>query len=178
MSSTTPENAESWRDLADQLTPEQVAELDAYTHSGTRLYQLRGTAITVSAAINPGPRWVDTGPRWDDAALLSQARHHARENLTAAMVGEVPPPAGTSADAWEDNDPPYRFIRGADRAIAGTTVRVLTGAFQFADGSIDVDGQVDVPNVAIDGDVDHLSADQARQLAAAVLAAADEIDKW
>jgi hypothetical protein len=100
MSSTTPENAESWRDLADQLTPEQVAELDAYTHSGTRLYQLRGTAITVSAAINPGPRWVDTGPRWDDAALLSQARHHARENLTAAMVGEVPPPPtrSTSGD--------------------------------------------------------------------------------
>jgi hypothetical protein len=91
-------------------------------------------------------------------------------------------PAGVAhVDAWEPGDhQPYRLIYGATREIADGRVRVLTAAVQWADGGIDVEGRVGVPNVTavFDSFNDLLNSAQARQLAAALLAAADEIDGW
>ncbi len=115
--SMTPENAtRSWRELSDQLTPEQIAELEAHAHahSGTRVHELR--------AAYPGLQYVDTGPRWDDAALLTEARARACDNLTAAMIGDVPVPPGARADVWQDDGDapqPYRVRFGAYRTVAG-----------------------------------------------------------
>jgi hypothetical protein len=81
MPDNTPENAAtSWRDLIDQLTREQVIDIQ----EAEDLY--RSNAM-----------WWDTGPRSEpDIAelLLNRARRYAQDNLGAAMIGDVPLPAG------------------------------------------------------------------------------------
>jgi hypothetical protein len=75
---------------------------------------------------------------------------------------------------------PYRVV-GADRGVTDHRVCVSTAAIQWADGSID-DGRMmarcpellDGITEAISG----LNSDQARELAAALLEAADELDGW
>ncbi|WP_157118283.1 hypothetical protein [Mycobacterium sherrisii] len=174
----TAENVDSWRDLAEQLTATQFAELEACAHCGERLYRLQGSTITISATEHPGARWADTGLLWNGAELLRKARGYARINLIASLVGEVPAPDGARVGNWEDGEAPFRFISAPEREIAGTTVRVLAGAYQFADGSLDLGGKIGVPTVAIDGDADRLSVQQARELAAALIEAADEVEGW
>ncbi|MCV7101549.1 hypothetical protein [Mycobacterium palustre] len=182
----TPENATAgWRDLTDQLTGEQIAELEANAVSGTRIHELRLT--------DAGMKWVDTGPQWDDNQLLIQARAYARDNLVAAMVGEVSAPAGASPDRlWEEHDPqPYRLLFGAHRMVTAPPPRgsrdsgsavITTDAVQFADGSIDDGRDLVAPSITVLNDCTdtgiRLSSDQARELAALLLEAADEIDGW
>jgi len=93
---------------------------------------------------------------------------------------DVPLPPGTaSSDDWQSGPtyPSYRIINGADRGIDGTEVEVWTSATQFADGSIDTDD--DPPAVRVRSSwEDGITAGQARQLARALIAAADEIDGW
>ena len=91
----------------------------------------------------------------------------------------VPLPAGAVfADDWQPEDPqPYRVIMGADRGIDGRDLRVRTSAIQFADGRID-GGRIERPGVHVDDIGDHtLTAGQARELAAVLLAAADEVER-
>lgn len=144
---TTPENtAATWRDLADQLTAEQAAQLE----DSDKGYRYR--------AMLPQPQWsTDPRSRRDiDKLLLSRARGHARDNLVAEMIGPVDLPARMAIfDIWQEGDPqPYRVILGKYRTIPGHTARVSTAAIQFADGS-----------------------DDARELAAVLLEAADELDR-
>lgn len=77
---------------------------------------------------------------------------------------------------------PYRFITFADQTVTDHPVRVSMHAFQWADGSL-ADGAgaegngVEAPGIAVlDGNIRPLNSDQARELAAALLAAADELD--
>jgi hypothetical protein len=74
MTTTHDDNATSWRELADQLTPEQIAELEelegGYRHDA-RL---------------PEPWW-STAPRSSTeiaTAMLGCARGHAADNLNDA----------------------------------------------------------------------------------------------
>jgi len=92
----------------------------------------------------------------------------------------IAPPAGVaSVDVWEADDPqPYRLIFGATREIADGTAWVSTSAVQWADGSIDTDGRIEEPHIAVVDNNDLLSSKQARELAAALLEAADELDEW
>jgi hypothetical protein len=75
---------------------------------------------------------------------------------------------------------PYRFVCGPYRTVADHAVGVSIHAFQFADGSIARRWASEAPGMAVlNGDRDTgllLNSDQARELAAVLLAAADEID--
>jgi len=93
---------------------------------------------------------------------------------------DVPPPPGTDlACPWE-GDPAYRTVFGVDRTVTDSTARVYIAAIQRADGSID-GGDIEAPGLYVcDGERDglHLNSDQARELAAALLQAAAELDGW
>ena len=101
---------------------------------------------------------------------------------TAHCYPNVPLPTGTAAvDDWHPHDPlPYRVVLGAGRGITDHNVVVQTAVIQFADGRID-DGRIKAPNVTISHacyNGRRLSSTQARELAARVLEAADELDGW
>ena len=94
----------------------------------------------------------------------------------------VPLPTRVAAvDDWRPNDPlPYRVVLGARRGVTDHKVRVQTSAIQFADGRID-DGGIVAPSVTISHACYNgrgLSSTQARELAARLLEAADELDGW
>ncbi|GJN99095.1 hypothetical protein NJB1907f44_48880 [Mycobacterium marinum] len=85
-------------------------------------------------------------------------------------------PAGAAfGDKWEGS-PPERLILGPTRGITDSDVVVWASAVQRADASIE--NGIDTPAIQIDGSTDALNSDQARELAAALLQAADEIDGW
>jgi hypothetical protein len=88
---------------------------------------------------------------------------------------QVPlPPGAVRADVWE-GDGPQRVVMGQTRGITDSDFTVWTSAIQCADGRIDSEP----PEVHIAGDTDSgLNSDQARQLAAALLEAAAEMDVW
>jgi hypothetical protein len=88
---------------------------------------------------------------------------------------EVAVPAGAAhVAAWEHDQPiPSRAFFGVPRGISGRTIVVGTSGHQWADGSIE-----SVPSIEIIGDLHGLNGDQARDLASALLQAAEEIDRW
>jgi hypothetical protein len=104
---------------------------------------------------------------------------------TTAQINPYPdtvlPDGATTNDDWQGHDrQPYRVVLGADRTVTDHPVKVSPSAVQWADGSID-DGHIEGPNVyVIDGGnwLSPLNSDQARELAAALLEAAAEIDGW
>jgi hypothetical protein len=103
---------------------------------------------------------------------------------TTAQINPYPdiaPPVGAEfADDWV-GEPPYRVIFGVDRTVTDHAARVYAVVVQLADGSID-EGLIEGPHVNItDGEgsgIEDLNSDQARELASALLEAADEIDGW
>lgn len=101
---------------------------------------------------------------------------HARDCQT-----DIPlPPGAHTYDDWQDSDPqPYRVIIGADRTVTDHPLRVSPSAVQWRDGTVD-DGRIEGPQVYVFdlGEGNPLNIDQARELAAALLAAAAEIDGW
>ncbi|WP_136625785.1 hypothetical protein [Mycobacterium innocens] len=89
-----------------------------------------------------------------------------------------PTPGARFADLWQDTttDRPWRRITGEVRGVAGNgNVLVWAEAVQYADGSLD-QSAIDRPSVQADREA--LSARQARELAAELVAAADELDRW
>jgi hypothetical protein len=89
-------------------------------------------------------------------------------------------PAGAVfADDWDGRNRPYRIVRGPNRDVDGR-VTVRTSAAQWADGRIDTGPfeprYVHVETPGANGGV--LTSSQARQVARALIAAADEIDAW
>ena len=100
--------------------------------------------------------------------------------MTTTTIPDVPIPASARPDAWQDDAPqPYRVLLGEVRGIDGVDidrVSVQPTAVQFSDGRVD-DGSVHEPPHVYLGD-DGLSCAQARALAAALIEAADEVDRW
>jgi hypothetical protein len=90
-------------------------------------------------------------------------------------TSDIPLPAGAAfGDTWE-GDGPQRVVMGPTRGITDSDFTVWTSAIQCADGRIDSEP----PEVHIAGDTDSgLNSDQARELAAALLEAAGELDGW
>ena len=84
------------------------------------------------------------------------------------------PPGAVEAGKWFGGPNAHRMILGAERAITGCNVVVQAMAQQRADGSI-YDAHV---HIDPGGWGCHLSGAQARQLAAALLNAGDQIDGW
>jgi hypothetical protein len=95
-------------------------------------------------------------------------------------IPDVPVPPGARPDTWEDDTPlPYRVLLGEVRGIDGIDtdhVSVQPTAIQFADGRVD-DGSVHEPPHVYLAD-NALTTTQARELAALLVATADEVDGW
>jgi hypothetical protein len=95
-------------------------------------------------------------------------------------IPDVPVPPGARPDDWQDDSPlPYRVLLGDVRSIDGLHVdvaNVQVTAIQFSDGRVD-DGSVHEPPHVYFRD-DALSTAQARELAAALIEAADTVDRW
>jgi len=151
---TTPENdATSWRDLADQLTSGQLALLE---HDDDN----------------------DNDPLLH-RALLSSARIHARDNLAAALYADVPKPAGAlKVHRWCGDD------RGESRGFSGSTRVVETPQHDGDRIEVNVDG-VQYPDGSVKRDIfidrthsdNPLTTEQALKLAAALIAAVDEVEQ-
>jgi hypothetical protein len=100
--------------------------------------------------------------------------------MTTTTIPDVPVPPGARPDTWQDDSPqPYRILLGDVRGIDGVDTDrlcVQPTAVQFADGRVD-DGSVhEPPHVYL---CDHaFTATQAREVAALLIAAADEVDGW
>ncbi|HEY0227895.1 MAG TPA: hypothetical protein VGC05_16235 [Mycobacterium sp.] len=162
--SKTPENyARRWRDLASELTPEQVEFLEEREGDPDGLVRITGN-----------PRY-----RVDADILLLSARRYAGDNLAAAMIDDVPDPVGAvKVSGWEDPDTPDAF-----RLFSGTTRTVELGHGDGIDitirGAQSTDGCVEERGILVNGGSDDpMTTDAARGLAAALLEAADEIDGW
>lgn len=94
----------------------------------------------------------------------------------------VPLPAGAVPIdlCWQTGEgETYRVVQGVDRKVTDHQLSVSTSAVQWADGSID-DGRIEAPHVYVFdlGESTPLNSDQARELAAALLLAAAELDGW
>ncbi len=102
---------------------------------------------------------------------------------TTTEPRNVPLPAGaTYVDDWQASGTgmPFRFVTLTPRTVTDHPVRVSPQVFQFADGSLADGSDDDAPGIAIlDGDssMEPLNSDQARELAAALLAAAAGLDR-
>lgn len=154
MTTTHDDNATTWRDLTDQLTPEQVEKLSA--------------AEKCSGL--PDAEKAET--------LLEWARDHAEQNLRdQVMFGHLERPEGATQVYGCGERSDGRFSRefvGTARKVNGVTV-TIDGA-QFADGTAERMLNVGVDDLA-EGPGGVLDGDQARQLAAALVEAADELDR-
>ncbi len=152
---TTPDGpARTWRDLADQLTPEQIAELEAQEHD------------------------LDDEPDDRRLILLGYARGHAQRNLTEHLLGLPPPstiplPAGATTRGWDTINPDGISERGLEWSR-----RDLDKGNVAVDGWQDAKGTV-TRGISFYGMVEgeRLTAVQAREFARALLAAADELDQ-
>ena len=107
-----------------------------------------------------------------DAELLSMAQHWVDFDQLQTDLAGVPAPAGAiRCSSWfRDGDQPIRAAYGQRWIFGGGSVELSVD--QTADGSI---GPWRV-EVAVDDGLVDMSAAQARQLAAALTAAADAMD--
>lgn len=73
----------------------------------------------------------------------------------------------------------YRVIEAPHRKITDHRLTVAPSAVQWADGTVD-DGRIESPHIYVYGldEGSPLNSDQARELAAALLESAAEIDGW
>lgn len=106
--------------------------------------------------------------------------------MTTTIPSVPLPPGACCLDGWQDTDDGtrhYRIIAGQDRWVADRDTVIGSTAIQFSDGQID-DGQIiETPKLWVGsegiGHRDwHMSTTHARELAAALVQAADEIDGW
>ena len=136
---TAHDDATTWRDLADQLTPDQIAKLEDLE----RRYHL--------AAMSP-PKWWSSAPRTQAdiaSTLLSSARHYARENLAADVLADVlaavPHPAGAvDVREWYDVDTPDtgRYFTGSSWVIEHSTT-ADEDIYVYIDGTQQRTGEVE-----------------------------------
>jgi hypothetical protein len=163
---TTDNAATTWRDLADQLSKEQIGELVGRESDPDRLARICG---------NPDRRWTAD-------LLLKTARRYVAHNLGVTLIGDVaPPPDAVRVYEWADADTPdpFRLFEASRRVVVVGTLRydseveVATEGTQHADGAVEREIKVH----QLHGD-DVLTAQQARELAVALVEAADELDRW
>jgi hypothetical protein len=107
------------------------------------------------------------------------------DNATTADLANIPHPAGaTSVDEWEDSG--YRLVWGDARRAESSNFSVQPVAVQLRDGSVPIQGvdsqqpfiHVDELENGVSYEGLTITVDAARGLAAALLAAADEIERW
>jgi len=136
----------SWRDLADQLTIEQINQLERYERE------------------SPDPTEIAAG-------LLDLAREHARDNLADMFMAHVPTPAG-AVKVW----PWQKGTHGVQRREFDGTTRRVKGATVYIGGRQHANGTAERWIAVECRELDAITAGQARRLAAALNEAADEIE--
>ncbi|WP_104183594.1 hypothetical protein [Mycobacterium avium] len=155
MTITPNENAMVWRDLADALTPQQIA----YIEDWERRPQ--------------DPPRADGRMRTDEehqASLLHAAREFVSSNVAGAIFADVAPPAEDGQHyPWEDaGDGKWtRFFVGTTRKLGDA--EVFISGIQSSDGRIN-------RSITISGAED-MDTEQARQFAVLLADAADEVDR-
>ena len=137
-------------EVADQLTPEQVRTLERIEAD----LLARGVAPTDQVA----------------AALLDSARYHARLNLRdTTMFGHLPTPAYTRFLNHFEDEGTGCFSRRFDGTVWDIDdIRVEVSSVQHDDGTVE-------RAVYVNGEI--LTRGQARELATALIAAADEAER-
>lgn len=151
---THSDNVTTWRDLADALTPAQVSYLEQWE-----------SHPEVPPLADGGVR----SPEDHAESLLFSAREYISQNAAAALYADVAPPADDGTYyPWEHiGDGRWtRFFTGTEREVGETTVRI-TG-MQYADGTI---------TRTITAHCEDVDAATARLLAAALIEAADELER-
>jgi hypothetical protein len=150
---TTHDDATTWRDLADQLTPEQIERLADMERR--------------QAAEEPAE------------TLLFGAREYAEQNLNDGLVfGGVDWPEGArkvySCGERTDGRGWSREFSGTRRQVAGVSVYI--DGTQFADGTVERELAIGVDDLS-SGPGGRLTVDEARQLVALIADAADELER-
>lgn len=151
MTTTHDNNATTWRDLSDQLTPEQIA----------RLTDIESRRETHCAA-----------PRVVAEMLLECARDYITSRLVDLQFAEVPRPDGAGVGDWElhtDGSGWSRSLTWSEVAVGQMAVGV--------DGRQRTDWTIERGVTVYNDEGIELSSEQARELAAAILAAADALDR-
>lgn len=164
---TTPDNtAQSWRDLADQLTPEQIARferLEQRCESNAYNAFADERRAELIAEIRDG--------------MLTEARWEAEQNLTDQhMFGHIPLPAGVSkAEHWEEGEDGQwtRLLSASIRCVSrgGAESSVYISGVQASDGA------TEWSLYALADDKQPMTGAQAREYASLLLAAADDLDQ-
>ena len=100
--------------------------------------------------------------------------------MSSSTSGVSLPPGTQNPDGWQDNVgglPPYRIVCGQDRHVREIEGIIGTSAVQYPDGTIDQTAD-DSPRVWAEYGAANMTSAQARQFAAEIVAAADEVDGW
>lgn len=122
----------------------------------------------------------DEWTRHEVAAVTNEMLDRINALRDIDALHDVPlPPGAAFGDVWE-GQPPQRVVMGQNRAVTDADVIVWTSAIQHLDGTLEKtngDGR-EPPTAHIDGGPMDLNSDQCRELAAALLEAAAEIDGW
>lgn len=140
----------TWRDLADQLTPRQIAALEH---------------LERSTAAHP--------PHVVRAELLEAARDEAAHNLVIAWFADVPVPAGAETDGSWSRDESGEW----SRAVVWREFPSVGGVGLAVDGRQTSTGKVTPPQITVFADlVAQLTGAEARELAAQLLEAADKLE--
>ena len=90
-------------------------------------------------------------------------------------IPDVPLPAGAvDCRDWEDTETrPWRTVAFVSRRVTDHQAHIEMCACQYVDGNLD-----DFEIVIVGADFEKLNSDQAREMAAALLEAAAELDGW
>jgi hypothetical protein len=149
------DNATTWRDLADQLTPEQVASFEGME----RHFAEQGVGDQPQAK----------------GALLRYARDYAERNVVDAVYADValPPGATTDSESWSQDLHQGGWRRSVLWRMFGEPHRnVEISGWQRTDGSF-------TRNVCVwgVGEGEELTSSAARHIAALLIEAADELDR-
>lgn len=146
----TTDNVTTWRDLADRLTAEQIAQFERYE------------------ADYPDP----DGAAW----MMVEARELVERNAAEVeLFGHLPIPAGAvvfSAERDADGNW-FRSFAGSVRRVAGVCLGIEGN--QYADGRITRELTITVNDLP-DANGHLLTAEQARALSAVLLALADQLE--
>lgn len=152
------EMATTWRDLADQLSPEQIAKMEA--------------SERIWATMPDGPVTAH------QQGLVSLARELAGQNAAAVVYAHIPRPAGAEDvgpwEPWDDDDIWSRAWFGHRRPVPCASARddigVYVAGIQHGDGR-------NRQHITLESSRDEeLTAAEARELAAVLLETADELD--
>lgn len=156
MSQPTDDNATTWRQLADALTPDQITYIENWESRPDEPPNADGS-----------PRSYDDHQR----GLLYTAREFVGQNAAAALFADVaPPPEDGQHYHWEHGGDGQwtRYFAGTVRDI--DKAAVIINGFQSSDGTI-------TRSICVDGETDDLDAAKARRIAAALIEAADELER-